>query len=102
MGVTPYALSQGFNVNLFGYLPKRRVVVGSKIRHEVADTVTDLELAHDCQQLLGDRRTAMRSIHRPKAKKHGLDTQLLIDVMRSDTEHFELITSQPFIEADRD
>jgi hypothetical protein len=101
MGVTPYALSQGFDVNLFGHLPKCRVVVGSVIRHEVADTVTDLELAHESEQLLGDRCAAMRAVHRPKAKKHSLDTQLLIEIMCSDTEHVELVVSQPSIEADR-
>lgn len=93
MDITPYALSQWVNVNLFSHLPECRVVVRSIIRHEVTDTVTDLELAHDGQQLLGDRCPAMRSVHRPKAKKHSLDTQLLIEVMRSDAEHVELVVS---------
>ena len=38
------------------------------VRHEVTDTVTDLELAHDGQQLISDRFKARRSVRPPKAK----------------------------------
>jgi hypothetical protein len=44
-----YALSQRVNVDLFGDLPERCVIVGGVLCDEVADPVADLEIAHDSQ-----------------------------------------------------
>jgi hypothetical protein len=46
---TAYALPQRVNVDLFGDLPERCVIVRGVLCDEVADPVADLEIAHDSQ-----------------------------------------------------